>query len=170
MNTASTTAAVSTRPESRGTTPRGRQCPSWVTRAHFDFVDARTNPMSPRQKLAIMALESYCGDRSYAWVGNRELFKVFGLKKSAGKALIRDLERDGAIRRVLSDSGKTERTGIILLVRSDPDRPVADPDAPPDDPNSIHQAIRRLEEARERHQAPREEAPSARKTGPPAAG
>ena len=123
-----------------------RESPPWVIRTPPPSLDARhtfrrkrldpatgafvvtDEPISGREKLMLLHLESYCRDKSYCWVSNPELADAYGRKQSALHAILKEMEDDGLIWRERSEAGrgKTARVGIILLKRFDPGLPVAD--------------------------------------------
>jgi DNA-binding HxlR family transcriptional regulator len=71
------------------------------------------------------ALEDLCGERPYGRTGNKELARRLRVSTRCVQAMLADLVRDGSIHRVMTEGGTHGRLGIVLLKRSDPDRPAA---------------------------------------------
>lgn len=107
--------------------PPGRPGASWVNRVPIDFLDARNNGgLGHRVGWMLLVLEGYCRARPFCWVGNAELAHAYGCDTGSLKRLLRQMEADGLIHRIPTAEGRPGRLGIVLLVRANPDLPVAD--------------------------------------------
>lgn len=117
----------------------------WVVRIPWrpaSVLDARTThrkpdgrPITGRERLLLLILEGSCRSRCYCWTSNQELADAYGCGPRALQLILREMEDDKLIHRVIEGRGSREvggmqvRVGIILLRRVDPDLPVADPAA-----------------------------------------
>jgi DNA-binding Lrp family transcriptional regulator len=143
----------------------------WVIRTPLDSLDARTmtvrdpdgrtRPLSVRERLMLLILDGHCRNRSYCWVGNAELAAAYGCEERTLQEILKEMEDDGLLKRVLTDRGRRGRVGIVLRRRADPDLPVADTD------RLLALAIASLKDQRE---AAQEQRRGARKTAPSARG
>lgn len=143
----------------------------WVIRTPVDSLDARamtvrgpdgrTRPLSVRVRLMLLILDGHCRNRCYCWVGNAELAAAYGCEERTLQEILKEMEDDGLLVRVLTDRGRRGRVGIILRRRADPGLPVADTD------QTLALAIASLKDQRE---AVLERRRGARKTAPPARG
>jgi hypothetical protein len=143
----------------------------WVIRTPVDSLDARamtvrgpdgrTRPLSGRVRLMLLILDGHCRNRCYCWVGNAELAAMYGCEERTLQEILKEMEDDGLLVRVLTDRGRRGRVGIVLRRRADPTLPVADTD------RSLALAIASLKDQRE---AALEQRRVARKTAPPARG
>ena len=73
-------------------------------------------------------IEDLCRDRCYCWPSTAELARRYGSREAGTEKLLKLLEDDGSILRVLSEQGRCKRIGIILRKRDDPNLPAATTD------------------------------------------
>jgi hypothetical protein len=123
--------------------------------------DGRTRPLSVRQRLMLLLLDGHCRNRCYCWVGNAELAAAYGCEERTLQEILKEMEDDGLLVRVLTVRGRRGRVGIVLRRRADPGLPVADTDG------LLALAIASLKDQRE---AAQEQRRGARKTAPTARG
>ena len=143
----------------------------WVIRTPLDSLDARamtvrdpdgrTRPLSVRVRLMLLILDGHCRNRSYCWVGNAELAAAYGCEERTLQEILKEMEDDGLLRRVLTDRGRRGRVGIVLRRRADPELPVAGTDP------LLALAIASLKDQRE---AAQEQRRGEQKTAPSARG
>ena len=128
------TATASTTSASPATaTPTRPSSPTraWTVRVNADF--AADGTLTPRQFFLMFILERLWRDRSYCWVSNRELAKLYGCGSvSTVKEILAELVALKIIKRIMTDKGRPGRIGIFALKRLDADRPTDD-DATIDD-------------------------------------
>ena len=99
--------------------PRGK----WITRLPVDEVLAWTNTLSPGSFRVLIALESFCRSESRCWPSNATLASTTGIKGQRSiRRCLAELESTRWIER--RAGGRSDRMGIVLLRRLDPDLPV----------------------------------------------
>ena len=97
-----------------------RQDAGRVPRREDDHPSPIRKPLSVRQRFMVLILESYCRDKPYTWVGNRELAAAYGCAKCTVQELLKSLEEDRIIRRVAAQPGQPGRSGSSSCTAATP--------------------------------------------------
>src|SRR4051812_3624416 len=118
---------------------------AWTIRVAFrpsGMLDARTThrkangkPITPRERLMLQIIEGYARSKCYAWMSTGELAAAYGVDERSAQVILKEMDDDQLIRRVIEDADMPKRpgmryasrVGVILLKRFDPDLPVATP-------------------------------------------
>ena len=81
--------------------------------------DYRRCSLSRTARDVMVAICARARTKPYAWVSNEDLAEATGLHRDSVKRGLRELVREGWIRRAMEDCRRTRRVGVILLKRPD---------------------------------------------------